>query len=134
MNLSEIMKKYDLKLSYLTGDLDFRIVHTYKGVAAFFRGIRFVDKNLYRRGMPWPGVLQVGPWGFCSGELTFSDKLLNKIQEQKKQRKKLTIDEALEELKCMSAVEDLVEVCKDKKLIHVITKKKFVFPKIAIFD
>jgi len=133
MNLSEIIKKYDLKLSYLK-DLDFCIVPFYVGVAAFFRGIRFVDESLYRRDENLKGVLQVGPWGFCSGELTFSNKLLNKIQVQKKKRKKLTIDEALEELKCMSAVEDLVEVCKDKKLFNVITKKKFVFPKDAIFD
>lgn len=134
MNLSEIMKKYDLKLSYLTGDLSFCIVSFYVGVAAFFRGIRFVDESLYRRDENLKGVLQVGPWGFCSGKTTFSDKVLNKIQEQKKQRKKLTIDEALEELKYMSAVEDLVEVCKDKKLIDVIIKKKFIFPKNAIFN
>lgn len=134
MDLSEIMKKYDLKLSYLKGDLDFRIVPTYMGVAAFFRGIRFVDENLYRRDEHLKGVLQVGPWGFCSGELTFSDKLLRKIQEQKKKRKQLTIDDALEELRCMGAVEDLIEVSKGKKLIDVFTEKKFVFPKNAFFD
>lgn len=134
MNLFEIMEKYDLKLSYLTGDLDFCITPTYKGVAAFFRGIRFVNESFYRRDEHLKGVLQVGPWGFCSGELTFSDRLLKKIQKRKEESKKLTIDEALEELRGMEAVEDLIEVSKGKKLINVITERKFVFPKNVTFN
>lgn len=136
MNLSKIMEEHDLKLSYLTGDLDYRIVPTYSGIAAFFRGIRFVDESFLRHGEHLKPVLQVGPWGFCSDELTFlvSDKLLTKIEKHKNKKKKLTIDEALEKLRYMKAVEDLVKACQGKELFDIITGNKFVFPNNAVFD
>lgn len=136
MNLSKIMEEHDLKLSYLIGDLDYRIVPIYSGIAAFFRGIRFVDKGFRRHGERLRPVLQIGPWGFCSDELTFSvsDKFLTKIEKHKNKHKKLTIDQALEKLRYMKAVEDLVKACQGLELFDIITGMKFVFPNNAVFD
>lgn len=135
MNLSKIMEEHDLKLSYLTGDLDYRIVPIYSGIAAFFRGIRFVDETFFRQEHLKP-VLQVGPWGFCPDELTFlvCDKFLTKIEKHKNKKKKLTIDEALERLRYMKAVEDLVKACQGLELFDITTGKKFTFPNNAVFD
>lgn len=133
INLSQIMKEHNLELSQLVGDLDFCIVPQISGIAVMFRGIRFVDKSLHRHEN-LKTVLRKGPWGFCSNEVIFSPSLLRRIQEAKSKEKQLTIDDALEILQYLQALDDLIHVCKGKELVDVITEKKFVFPKNVVVD
>lgn len=133
MNLSQIMEEHNLKISQLVGDLDFCIVSQFSGIAVMFTGIRFVDESLHRHEHLKIG-LRKGPWGYCSNDTTFSDKLLKKIQEEKSTNRQLSIDDALEKLRYMKALENLVEVCKGIELIDAITEEKFVFPKNAVVD
>lgn len=134
MNLSQIMKKHNLKLAQLVGDLDFCIVPQISGIAVMFRGIRFVDESLHRTNEHLKSVLISGPWGFCSKEVIFSPGLLRRIQEAKSKEKQLTIDDALEKLQYLQALDDLIHVCKGKELINAITEEKFVFLKNVVVD
>lgn len=133
MNLSKIMKEHNLKLTQLVGDLDFCIVPQFSGIAVMFRGIRFVDKSLYRHEN-LKVILRVGPWGFCSNTVIFSDNLLRRIQKAKTKKKQLTIDDALEKLQYIQALDNLIHACKGKELLDAITGKKFIFPKDVVVD